>query len=181
MLFKALEKVKNNKSVEIDYQISKRIEEIISMPGAIGRISVGVMVPENVGLDKLNNLKSIISMAVGLDASRGDGVAIYPMKMDVFEKVKINAIAISTAPIVEQPYESQREETITVDSIGENIISYKQLIYVAAGFIFLSLMLILKGLLSLKSARNNKQQELSIQEKERLLSDLKSWINEGAA
>jgi len=174
------EKAKNNNnSVEIEYQLSKRIEDVVSMPGSISRISVGVIVPEKTGEDKVNNLRKIISMAVGLDINRGDDIAIYPMKMDLFGKVKDEKLTQNLLPPDDNASVNNKQTELAADS-NKRLISYNQLIYIAAGFMFLALVLIFSGLLKRGRNSKNNQSNMTIQEKEKLLSDLKTWVKEGA-
>jgi len=174
------EKAKNNNnSVEIDYQISKRIEDVVSMPGSISRISVGVIVPENIGIDKVNNLRKIISMAVGLDFNRGDDIAIYSMKMDLFDKAKGSGLSQKLLPPDEKVSVEIKPAELDVDS-NKQLITYNQLTYLSAGLIVFVLILIVSGLVRRGKNFKKNQSNMTIQEKEKLLSDLKSWVRDGS-
>ncbi len=71
--------VQGNESsnVEVEYQHGKRIEQLVSAPGAIRRISVAVVLPEILPAAQMQKLSEVVGMAVGLVPGRGDGIALY--------------------------------------------------------------------------------------------------------
>lgn len=166
------------KTVEMEYQLSKRIEEIVSMPGAIERINVGVMVPEGTSPEQVAHLREIISMSVGLNQSRGDELAIYPMEIDVIsgaigKKDISSAIAIPTESVTPDIAESNLD--IKFGLLGDK----KSVIYLIAG---LSVALILlMGLLVYSTAARKRAagKQLTSDEREKLLGDIKKWLNNG--
>lgn len=169
-----------NKSIEVEYQLSKRIEEIISMPGAISRITVGVIVPEHVSSEQVNNIRNIISMAVGIDFKRGDGVEIYPMKIGLIEKVKSKKSL--PLPITVDKSEGVKavDEDIKITDNLKNIVSYENLIYLTSGLIIFLLFFIIFNIKNAIRKSDITHYDISIKEKEKLLSDIKSWVKEGA-
>ena len=66
-------------SDEVEYQIGRKVEQVVSTPGSIKRISVGIIVPSSVDRGQIERLTRVVSMAVGLSAERGDAIAIYPL------------------------------------------------------------------------------------------------------
>lgn len=64
---------------ETEYVHGKKIEQLISNPGAIKRISVGVILPNNIDSAKIEMLSKVISMVAGLNVGRGDALAVYPI------------------------------------------------------------------------------------------------------
>jgi flagellar M-ring protein FliF len=63
-------------TTEVEYQTGRRVEQIVSRPGSIGRLSVGVLLPRDLDASQLKSLRQLISMAVGLNPARGDEIAI---------------------------------------------------------------------------------------------------------
>jgi flagellar M-ring protein FliF len=49
---------------------------VVSAPGGIRRISVGVLLPQHIEPHQAESLKEVIAMAVGLNRGRGDGIAL---------------------------------------------------------------------------------------------------------
>jgi len=65
---------------EVEFQHGKRIEQIVTAPGAIRRLSVGVVLPETLPAAQALKLTEVVSMAVGLNQARGDGIAVYSLE-----------------------------------------------------------------------------------------------------
>ena len=63
-------------SAEAEYQNGRRVEQVVSSPGGIRHLSVGVMLPRGIAASQLDELRQVISMSVGLNPSRGDEIAI---------------------------------------------------------------------------------------------------------
>jgi flagellar M-ring protein FliF len=66
-------------SLDVEFEYGRRIDEIIAAPGAITRISVGVVVPDAVSDERREKLTELVRMAAGLDAGRGDAVTVQPL------------------------------------------------------------------------------------------------------
>lgn len=166
------------KTVEMEYQLSKRIEEIVSMPGAIERINVGVMVPEETSPEQVAHLREIVSMSVGLNLSRGDELAIYPMKIDVISGV-IGKKDLNS--VMTRPSESATPDIIESDSeiVLGPLEDRRSVVYLIAG-LSVALMLLLGLLLYSVAARKRATgKRLTSDERDKLLGDIKKWLNNG--
>lgn len=64
---------------EIEYVHGRKIEQLVSNPGSIKRLSVGVILPNDVDPGRVDMLSKVISMSVGLNSARGDALAVYPL------------------------------------------------------------------------------------------------------
>ena len=64
---------------ETDYQAGRRVEQLVSTPGSVRRLNIGVVVPRGVNQDRLDRIRQVVSMAAGLDKQRGDGIAVYSL------------------------------------------------------------------------------------------------------
>lgn len=62
-------------SVEAEYLAGREVRQTVLGSGAIRRIGVGVVLRETLPDDGLARLRDVISLAVGLDTDRGDGIA----------------------------------------------------------------------------------------------------------
>jgi flagellar M-ring protein FliF len=65
-----------SRSSEIEYLHGRKVEQVVSSPGGVRRISVGLLLPAHVTAAQAEGLKQIIAMAVGLNAARGDAIAL---------------------------------------------------------------------------------------------------------
>lgn len=64
-------------SADVEYINSRHVEQVLSSPGNILRLNVGVLLPDISDKVKLEKLKEVISMAAGINVNRGDGLAVY--------------------------------------------------------------------------------------------------------
>lgn len=64
-------------TTEVEYQLSKGVEQIITTPGSIERVSVAVVVPFGTSEAEVTHIREMIGSAVGLETARGDSIAVY--------------------------------------------------------------------------------------------------------
>jgi flagellar M-ring protein FliF len=62
-------------SSDVEYQHGRKVEQTVSGPGSVRRISVGVLLPAGIEPQQAEGLKEVIAMAVGLNPGRGDALA----------------------------------------------------------------------------------------------------------
>lgn len=67
-----------NATSEVEYKFGRKVEQIISTPGSVRRLSVGVLVPYEMTPERLSEIRRLVAVTVGFDKSRGDEIAIYP-------------------------------------------------------------------------------------------------------
>ncbi|MFA0759921.1 MAG: hypothetical protein HZLCBSQH_000006 [Candidatus Fervidibacterota bacterium] len=65
-----------------EYRVSKRIERVETFPGTIRRVSVAVLVRGELTPAEQAALRQAVSAAIGLDAARGDTVAVVPVRAE---------------------------------------------------------------------------------------------------
>ncbi len=65
-----------------EYRLSRRIEQIEQPPGAIRRVSVAVLVRGELTPAEQAALRQAVGAAIGLDAARGDIVAVVPVRTE---------------------------------------------------------------------------------------------------
>lgn len=66
-------------SLEVEFEYGRRIDEIIAAPGAITRISIGVVVPDALNEERRAKVTQLVKMAAGIDERRGDAVTVQPL------------------------------------------------------------------------------------------------------
>ncbi|MCW8932936.1 MAG: flagellar basal-body MS-ring/collar protein FliF [Gammaproteobacteria bacterium] len=179
-------------TIEMDYQLSRRTEEVVSIPGAVRRIQLGILVPENTDKERVKHLKEVIAMAVGLDAVRGDNIAIYPMKNDKIIKVITDKSEEKDEESLQSLSELKTKESdidlpinnsqklIAMEPIVENPFSNKMVIYVISALIVLFILTLIILIIAINRKKENKLQNLSNHERDQLLIELKQWLNKEA-
>lgn len=81
-------------AAETEFLTGRRIENTISAPGGIQRLSIGILVPGISDPVELAKLREMVRLAAGVDATRGDAIAIYPV-----EPPAVPATATDIAPL----------------------------------------------------------------------------------
>lgn len=63
-------------SIESDYQVGRRVEQIVTAAGTVRRMTVAVVVKKPLSDAQMENLKEVIGLAVGFNSQRGDAVVV---------------------------------------------------------------------------------------------------------
>lgn len=150
---------------EIEFVNNKRIEQILSSPGVISKLSVGVIIPNLNDPIKLEKLREVISMAAGINQSRGDGLVVHDI--EIFDK--------SDSPPVSFEEPSSSISGKLVENTTHNNLADKQY-YLAVGLFGLLVILIVYFV----SNRKSKPKLLSTTEREKLLNEINAWAKKGA-
>lgn len=85
-----------NRTVEVDYQNGRKVEQTVAAPGSIRRISVGILLPNDIAQERADKIREVVAMAAGLVPARGDSIAIYPVEQ--FAPKAVPAAAATPAP-----------------------------------------------------------------------------------
>lgn len=64
-------------SSEVEFANGRRVEQVVSSPGGIRRLSIGIMVPDLSDPVELAKLKEVVAMAAGITPARGDAIVVY--------------------------------------------------------------------------------------------------------
>jgi flagellar M-ring protein FliF len=158
----------NLSSTEVDYSNSRRVEQVLSSQGSILRLNVGVLLPDVADKVKLEKMKDVISMAVGINASRGDGLAVYSVDMPVMEQGNKSDIAMDTPPPIKADLH-KKKVTQGNDWTSEIADSKSILLTLFAG-IFCIL------LIYLWSPRSAAPAKLDPAQREKMLDEISQWL-----
>ncbi len=66
-------------TTEVEYEFGRRLEQVISAPGSISRMSVGVIVPGAFDDAKRQRIMDLVRVAAGVNAARGDAIVVEPL------------------------------------------------------------------------------------------------------
>lgn len=76
----SVEPLRNGSSQrELEYQVGRRIEHVVVQPGAIRRLHVAAVVRQPLDAQQLEQVRALLSAAVGSLAERGDSVVIQSL------------------------------------------------------------------------------------------------------
>lgn len=68
-------------SLDVEFEYGRRIDEIIGAPGALTRLSIGVVVPDAVSEQHREKVAELVKMAAGVDERRGDAITVQPLSL----------------------------------------------------------------------------------------------------
>jgi flagellar M-ring protein FliF len=88
-------------SREADYQVGRRVEQVVSGAGGVARINVAVVVRGNQDQDQLDRLRDVVALAAGIDRQRGDAVSVYALDQLANPVPVAPAMPTAAAPAVD--------------------------------------------------------------------------------
>lgn len=78
---------------EFDYQVGRRVEQVVAAAGAVRRMTIAVLVKKDMDEEQLARLKEVVALAAGFDSRRGDAVVVYSMHSLAAQQVLVQAAA----------------------------------------------------------------------------------------
>jgi len=152
-------------SSEIEYEFGRRIDEVIATPGGLSRISVGVIVPGDVSMEKKARIADLVRMAAGINDARGDAVSVQTL----FE---VNgATNAATLPQATVEAESAPAGAPVVAKVLSAPMPQWVLIAIAAGAFLLALAFVARS-------RSTSQRPLSPEDRQRVLDEIQRALAE---
>lgn len=64
---------------EVDYQVGRRVEQIVAAPGSVRRLHVAVVVRSALDATQLEQVRALVAAAVGASRERGDTVVVQAL------------------------------------------------------------------------------------------------------
>lgn len=108
------DRVNSSSSIETDYDVSRRMEQVVTAPGGIRKLSVGVLVPHGLDDNQTARLRSLVGMAVGLDEQRGDAIAVQGLDQFLLDTARAEgATPGSSGTTAEDGAERQNVDAIS--------------------------------------------------------------------
>lgn len=75
-------------NTEIEYRLGRSVAQIVSTPGSIKRLSVGVLVPAGTEAQRLEQIQDLVAMTVGLNSERGDAIVVHATERQVIQQAQ---------------------------------------------------------------------------------------------
>ena len=165
----------SNSTLELDYEVGRRVEQVVTMPGGVRRISVGVLIPHGLTEAQVSRLRALIAMAVGLDEHRGDAIAVHGLDQLMLESAKSEGVA--SAPAEASPPESASRIAGRSDARKElpEFTPSAQQIALAVGALALVL-LVSFALLRRRGREAANVARTSDLRRQELLAEVKGWL-----
>ncbi|WP_165973737.1 flagellar basal-body MS-ring/collar protein FliF [Paucimonas lemoignei] len=152
---------------EIEYMHGRKIEQLVSAPGSIKRLSVGVILPNDVDPARVEMLSKVISMSVGLNNARGDALAVYPL--DQFA-VKGQGTEQATVARTPEPSPETRRTASTANEAKE---PKSDKYFIPVVLALLVLVVVIAGLIW---KRQSASKRLTPAQREKILKEIQQWL-----
>jgi flagellar M-ring protein FliF len=89
-----------NSTLETNYEVSRRVEQIVTSPGSIRRVSVGIVLPRSVGKSVADQIEKLVIMAAGLEIEgRGDAIAVHSLDQALPAEARATVQGPETGPL----------------------------------------------------------------------------------
>jgi len=152
-----------NASKEVEFANNRRIEHILSAPGAINKISVAVVLPESTDSVTLLKVKEVVAASAGINSMRGDQVIVHAISAS---QPEVNSVEPAMElPAIELP-------AVPLNNVQQGMPVNKSKIYY--WLLPILLILLLVGLL-IKWRRPPPAGKLSQADKDKLLQEINHW------
>jgi flagellar M-ring protein FliF len=92
-----------NSTTEVEYEFGRRVEEVVTAPGGIRRLSLGVVVPRALGDEQMARVRSLVAMAAGLNEQRGDAIAVHSIDQLLIASAETGAASLAASTASENP------------------------------------------------------------------------------
>lgn len=162
---------------EEEYLVGRSVSKTTLRAGSIKNISVGVLVPPSTPTQVVENVKSIVSMAVGINFARGDNIVVYPVlrEIELTSNESIANVEIQQPALVPprnpEKEASQYFKAPALEHLQQMGFKEDYIWYSGFGLFLLILVLTIAGFL------RKDRDSLTRQEREQLMITLQTWVN----
>lgn len=158
-------------SHEADYQVGRRVEQVVSGAGAVSRVNVAVVVRGALDQSQLDRLKDVVALAAGINRARGDAVSVYSMNQ------LANAPGTPPAPDAgAHPSDAAPSPVVATapEHAARNTEREQSLLLILGTLTILAVLALLALVWRLAARRTPRR--LSVDERRALLSQVNEWI-----
>lgn len=154
-------------NTEFDYQVGRRVEQVVAASGTIKRMTVAVLVKQAMSEDQLARLKEVVASATGVNSQRGDVVVVYSMA-GLAGPAAVSAAMAATAA---EPAAADLAQTPSVAPRGGASFSPALALLALAVAVFCGL-----AYLAIGRRRPPARRTLTAAQREQMLADVRRWI-----
>lgn len=155
-----------NSTSEFDYQVGRRVEEVVAAGGAVKRMTIAVLVKQSMSEEQQARLKEVVALAAGFNSQRGDAVVVYSMA-DVSSQVRMARPALVEAERNPSP------EAVVAPAPARGVRAGSDIVVV---LLALAVAVAVIGVLLLARRGRSAAARMGQAERERMLEDVRRWI-----
>lgn len=168
---KAAGTASGNVTHEADYQVGRRVEQVVQGAGAVSRINVAVVVRGFQDQEQLDRIKDLVALAAGIDKERGDAVSVYSMNQVAGVPAPVQGAVAPLAPEGGADSAAEASTLLAAKSAAKSGL----LLPVLGGLLALALL----GL-ALRAATARAPRRLSDSDRQALLGQVNDWLERPA-
>lgn len=178
------------RSRDVQYQVGRRVEQIVSGPGMVSRINVAVVVRRSLDAKQTERLKELVAASIGFDRQRGDSIAIHSIDQIVGAKAaeaavpagEVSTSGESGAAMVPAPWTSLNKADNLHEGFGSTLRS------AGIAVVLLSIAIIVAGIWGWRRRRATPAAtvattvvpDLSAERRDAILRDIQGWMGADA-
>jgi flagellar M-ring protein FliF len=159
----------------VEYELSKSGEQVLSTPGGIRRISVGVIVPQTLTDDQLGRVREIVRMAVGFNTERGDAISVETLSRIMTKPTASGAVVSSPAAAI-TPDQPPATRPMKQGSWLHDPGTAAALLVAVLALAVLPLTRLVVVLGRRRAEQSTLARRLSVRERQQLLIEFESWL-----
>jgi flagellar M-ring protein FliF len=178
-----------NTTVESDYQVGRRVQQVSVAPGGTRRMTVAVVIKKPMTPAQLEYVKEVVSLSLGLNLLRGDAIVVQSMDQLINSANFLPLPVVAEAsPAVVAPIAPTQAADDGATS-GETLIKsfpvlILMLVLLAVVIIGVIVWVVIATVIATSKPRRRHPQRfgtaMSQVERDRLLGEVKQWIIAGA-
>ena len=171
-----------NVTREVEYKMGRSVAETVESPGRITRINIGIMLPASLSEQGRQDIQRLIEVTAGINPERGDSVAIYAynaVASEVSTEVPVQDVLDNKPTFADQEIFKQHQDglveaqqAIQPPSLVSALNQYWQYLIVIV------LVTFLLALMVVRLFTGQREQKLSVDEREKVLMQLQHWLSE---
>ncbi|HEY6863638.1 MAG TPA: flagellar basal-body MS-ring/collar protein FliF [Burkholderiales bacterium] len=158
-------------SVEVEYENGKQVEQVVTTPGSIKRISVGVVLPGRMDAQRIQRVSDVVAMAVGLQRQRGDASAVHAVD-------ELGARSVSGLPAA-LPEPAPSEEPPQARAVARDAGPKSVDLSVPIAAALAMLLAVALALFVAASRRRPEPPTMTAEDREKALSQIRAWVQGG--
>jgi len=158
---------------EVDYQLGRRVEQVVSSPGAVTRLQALVILRAPLNPAQVEQVRQLLSSAVGASPERGDVVVVQPLEGLAASVVVAPGIATpmsTAAAAAAAKVATSASESHDAPAPSWTVVQY------LAGVLALAAVLLAGLFVRLKSRATTPAQPMSAAQREASMAQLRTWM-----
>jgi flagellar M-ring protein FliF len=105
---------------ETEYQVGRRVEQVVSQPGSIRRLQVLAVIKAPMDADQVERTRALVAAAVGASPERGDVVVVQPL--GGLNGIRPRDVDLPPGPAPAEPTQALPDVTTTSSTVGAPVV-----------------------------------------------------------